>query len=121
MPEFTPTPYMLEKHADKGEGEPWKIYAWCIRDAICKHSGLKPLNEPCKFRDKMGFCKLMNGEVDKAVINGQTFQYKQDAPKQSIKISKPNLLKRLSTLTYKLADKAKDNIDRLKGMIIDED
>ena len=33
MPEFTPNPIMLEKHADKGK-EPWEIYAWCVRDAI---------------------------------------------------------------------------------------
>ena len=39
MPEFTPNPYMLEKHADKGK-EPWEIYAWCVRDAIAKHAGI---------------------------------------------------------------------------------
>lgn len=118
MPEFTPTPYMLDQHADKGNGEPWKIYAWCVRDAICKHSGLKPLNEPCTYTDKKGFCALMNGEVNKAIINGQEFEYVKDTPKQSIKIRKPNLLKRISTMTYKLAGKAKE---KLKGMIIGEE
>jgi len=118
MPEFTPTPFMLEKFADKGQGEPWKIFAWCVRDSICKHSGLKPLNEPCKYQDKKGFCNLMNGVVDKAIINGQTFEYEKDTPKQSVKISKPNLLKRLRTMTYSLAGKAKD---KLKGLIITEE
>ena len=35
MPDFTPNAYMLEKHSDKGD-EPWKIYAWCVRDAMAK-------------------------------------------------------------------------------------
>ena len=81
MPEFTLTPYMLEKHWDKGEGVPWKIYAWCVRDAICKHSGLKPLNEPIKYADKKNFWALMKGSVDKALINGQVFEYENDEPK----------------------------------------
>ncbi len=34
-PDFTPTPKMLELHADKGK-EPWEIYAWCVRDVISK-------------------------------------------------------------------------------------
>ena len=43
MPEFTPNAVMLEKHADKGK-EPWEIFAWCVRDAICKKSGLTKLD-----------------------------------------------------------------------------
>lgn len=39
MPDFTPNSVMLDKHADKGR-EPWEIFAWCVRDAICKQSGL---------------------------------------------------------------------------------
>ena len=44
MPEFTPTPWMLEHHADKGE-QPWQIYAWCVRDAMSKYSGIAKLDE----------------------------------------------------------------------------
>ena len=40
MPEFTPNAVMLEKHADKGN-EPWEIFAWCVRDAMAKRSGLE--------------------------------------------------------------------------------
>ena len=40
MPEFTPNSVMLDRHADKGS-QPWEIFAWCVRDAISKHSGLK--------------------------------------------------------------------------------
>lgn len=40
MPEFTPTPYMKETFAGKDKGGDWSIYAWCVRDAICKHSGI---------------------------------------------------------------------------------
>jgi len=89
MPEFTPTPYMLEKYASKGDGVPWKIYAWCVRDVICKYSGLNPLNEPCKYQDKKGFIALMNGRTNKATINGQTFEYVKGKPKQTVIIQKP--------------------------------
>lgn len=50
MPEFTPNTIMLEKHADKGR-EPWEIYAWCVRDAIAKQSGL-PKENNNNFKDK---------------------------------------------------------------------
>ena len=40
MPEFTPNDYLLEHHADKGT-ESWEIYAWAVRDAMAKASGLK--------------------------------------------------------------------------------
>ena len=55
---------MLEKHANKGQGEPWKVYAWCVRDVICKNSGLLPLDERLSLKDRFGFEKLMNGEID---------------------------------------------------------
>lgn len=69
MPEFTPTPYMLEKHADKGK-EPWAIYAWCVRDAISRASGIPVLDEKLCLKDKMNFYELMNGRADRVEING---------------------------------------------------
>lgn len=70
MPEFTPTPFMLEKYANKDKGGPWTIYAWCLRDAICKQSGLIPLDEKLSFKDKSAFIGIMNAQVDRAEING---------------------------------------------------
>ena len=69
MPEFTPTPYMLEKHRDKGDS-PWQIYAWCVRDAMCKYSGLIPLDERLDLKDKYAFKALMNGQANRVEING---------------------------------------------------
>ena len=40
MPIFTPTDFMLDQHADKGE-EDWQIYSWCVRDAIAKAGDFK--------------------------------------------------------------------------------
>ena len=40
MPPFMPNDKMLQLHADKGEQE-WEIFAWCVRDAICKAGNLK--------------------------------------------------------------------------------
>ena len=48
MPPFTPTPWMLEKHADKGE-EPWQIYAWCLRDAMCKFGGVPTFEHRVRY------------------------------------------------------------------------
>ena len=79
MPEFTPTPDMLKLHGDKGIA-PWEIYAWCVRDAISKQSGIKTLDEKLALADKLEFIKLMNGEVDSAVVNGHRFSYQGDKP-----------------------------------------
>ncbi len=79
MPDFTPTPYMLEKHADKGT-EPWQIYAWCCRDAISKYSGMTCLNEKLSLKDKKAFEALMCGYSDTVEVNGQLFKYDGDEP-----------------------------------------
>ena len=79
MPDFTPNPWMLEKYADKGN-EPWEIYAWCVRDAMSKHSGIKVLDEKLELKDKKAFDSLMNGESNKVEINGQIWQYDDDTP-----------------------------------------
>ena len=82
MPEFTPTPYMLKKFADKGE--PWMIYAYCVRDAISQHSGIPVLDEKLDLNDKKAFESLMNGHQDSAEINGQIFRYSGDTPVQDV-------------------------------------
>ena len=52
---------MLEKFADKEKvGGPWTIFAHCIRDLICKQSGIEPLDEKLKLKDKLAFTDLMN-------------------------------------------------------------
>lgn len=83
MPEFTPNTFMLEKHADKGN-EPWKIFAWCVRDAISKHSGIIKLDEKLCLKDKNAFYALMSGHCDRAEINGQYFEYQGDEPVQEV-------------------------------------
>ena len=79
MPDFTPNPWMLERHADRGD-EPWQIYAWCVRDAISKHSGIKTLDEKLSLKDKLAFEALMAGYSDKVEVNGQIWQYENDKP-----------------------------------------
>lgn len=74
MPEFTPTPEMLELHKDKGE-EDWQVYAWCVRDVISKKSGL-PKIENVTFRDKIEYEKLMKGRKNKLVRGDRVFEYK---------------------------------------------
>ena len=99
MPEFTPNSWMLENHADKGN-EPWKIFAWCVRDAMSKYSGIEKLDEKLDFNDKRAFDKLMNGYVDRAEINGQFFEYNGDEPVQTVKLSSRSLIRRLSTVRH---------------------
>jgi len=101
MPEFTPTPFMLEKFADKDRGGgPWSIYAWCLREAISKQSGIPVLDEKLSLQDKMAFMGLMNGWSDRVEINGQLFEYKGDKPVQDVTISKMSQIRRKSTVTY---------------------
>ena len=40
MPEFRPNQHMLDRHRDKG-GDDWQVFAWCVRDAISRQSGLR--------------------------------------------------------------------------------
>ena len=83
------------------------MYAWCVRDAICKHSGLKPLDERLSLKDRFGFEALMNGKIDLAEINGQTFRYEGDKPVQELIISNVGLIRRLSTVSYDLVPDSK--------------
>ena len=79
---------MLDKFADKeSSGGAWSIFAWCLREAICKQRGLKPLNEKLSLKDKLAFEKLMNGSADRVEVNGQLFCYKGDIPVQDVTIS----------------------------------
>ena len=79
MPDFTPNPWMLENFADKGS-EPWEIYAWCVREAMSRASGIKTLDEKLSLKEKLAFESLMNGHSDKVEINGQIWQYENDHP-----------------------------------------
>ena len=99
MPDFTPNPWMLEKHDDKGN-DPWEIYAWCVRDAMSKHSGIKILDEKLALKDKKGFESLMNGESDKVEVNGQIWQYEGDHPVQEAVVNKKSYIRRKSTITW---------------------
>lgn len=58
MPEFEPTEYMFETHADKGR-ERWEVYAWALREAMMKYGDLEPCN--IALRDKLvyeGFMQM---------------------------------------------------------------
>lgn len=74
LPEFTPTPTMLEKHADKGLEE-WEIYAWCIRDVISKASGLPKHHDNLTYKDKNAYDSLMEGRADRVEVCGQIYEY----------------------------------------------
>ena len=43
LPPFIPNDYLYKKHADKGE-EKWEIYAWAVKDAMCKAGNFKNSN-----------------------------------------------------------------------------
>ena len=101
MPDFTPNPWMLERHSDRGNA-PWEIYAWCLRDAMSKHSGIKTLDEKLALKDKLAFESLMNAKSDKVEINGQIWQYIGDKPIQEVVIAKKSFIQRRSTITYDL-------------------
>ena len=74
LPEFTPTPFMLEKFKSKGlgdngeESEPWKVYAWCVREAMSQASGIPTLDDPLDVRLRFAYEKLMNGKVDEIEV-----------------------------------------------------
>ena len=71
MPEFTPNTIMLERHADKGN-EPWEIYAWCVRDAMSKQSGLPKANNNI-LKEKLAYVDFMNCQKDFMEVQGRLF------------------------------------------------
>ena len=109
MPEFTPNAIMLEKHWDRGD-EPWEIYAWCVRDAIAKYSGIQKLEEKLCLKDKLAYAELMNSNLDRVEINGQMFEYEGDHPIQEVRISSRALIKRRSTITYKILEEEPEEV-----------
>ena len=74
MPEFTPTEWMLDNHADKGK-EDWEIFGECVREAMCRQGKFDKCDRP--IRDKLEYEFLMKGETDVAQIDGKTFTYPQ--------------------------------------------
>jgi len=70
MPPFVPNETMLKRHSDKGESE-WEIYAWCVRDAMAKASGLKLCNR--SIRERLLYENFMKGKVNQIEIDGKAF------------------------------------------------
>ena len=72
LPEFTPNDKMLQLHADKGQ-EDWEIFAECVRDVICKQSGLPKCD--LMLREKMAYYKMCIGELKTIQIDGKTYSF----------------------------------------------
>lgn len=77
MPTFSPNDYMIRKFAQKvrdaeggKEPEPWEVYAWCVRDAMAKQSGMSvsdmPMSKKLEFEDFMNY-RRNNVEYDGVV------------------------------------------------------
>lgn len=47
MPDFEPNEYLFENFKDKGKDR-WEIYAWAVRDAMCKAGNLEPCDQTLK-------------------------------------------------------------------------
>jgi hypothetical protein len=61
LPEFEPTEYLFETHSDKGK-ERWEVFAWAVRDAMLKHSGLEPCDYSLKAKFQYeGFMQMKKG------------------------------------------------------------
>jgi hypothetical protein len=52
---------MLKRHSNKGESD-WEIYAWCVRDAMAKASGLKLCNR--SIRERFLYEDFMRGKIN---------------------------------------------------------
>ena len=67
MPPFMPNKKMLQLHRDKGEKD-WEVYAWCLRDAIAKSSGL-PKEDNASLRTKNTYCRFYDGTTKEMEID----------------------------------------------------
>ena len=80
MPEFTPTEWMLEKHANKSE-HVWEVFAECVREAMGRQGGFILDNHT--NRDKLAYEGFMCGNIDEVTIDGKTFKYSPGGNKTS--------------------------------------
>ena len=71
MPPFMPNDKMLELHADKGEHD-WEIFAWCVRDAICKAGNLKKFDNG-SLRQKNVYGSIYTGKAEEIEMEGKTY------------------------------------------------
>lgn len=72
MPAFVPNQFMLEKHSDKGTFD-WEVYAWCLRDAIAKHSGLEKTEQ--SYKEKIAYERFMYGITDSVSWQNRTYHH----------------------------------------------
>lgn len=56
FPTFQPNDYLFETHKDKGE-EKWEIYAWAVRDLMCKNAGFKVCDQ--HYKEKKDYWKSL--------------------------------------------------------------
>lgn len=56
LPTFQPNEYLFKTHADKGK-ERWEIYAWAVREAMSRSSGIKTSEQ--SYRNGLEYFKLM--------------------------------------------------------------
>lgn len=70
LPPFQPNKWMYDTHRDSPgrDSQDWEVYAWCLRDAMAKRTGLKTDNQP--LRDKLAYEKFMQRETNHLVYGG---------------------------------------------------
>jgi hypothetical protein len=61
---------MVDKYKHTGMKD-HEIFAWAVREAMAKASGLKTIEADVK--DKVDYKKFMSGTIDSLSINGKTF------------------------------------------------
>ena len=72
MPEFTPTQWMLDNHAEKGSAD-WEVFAECVREVMVKHGGFTKEDRP--IREKLAYEAFMNGEKETCELDGRVFTH----------------------------------------------
>ena len=59
MPDFQPNEFLFETHSNKG-GDRWEVFAWAVRDAMCKAGNFEKCEIP--IRDKIKYEAYMQME-----------------------------------------------------------
>jgi hypothetical protein len=61
---------MLDNHADKGQ-EDWEIYAECLRQAMCKTSGMSDFSTT--VRERLRYEDFMNMAIHDIAVEGRRY------------------------------------------------
>eukprot|EP00352_Strombidinopsis_acuminata_P009643 CAMPEP_0176375994 /NCGR_PEP_ID=MMETSP0126-20121128/27885_1 /TAXON_ID=141414 ORGANISM="Strombidinopsis acuminatum, Strain SPMC142" /NCGR_SAMPLE_ID=MMETSP0126 /ASSEMBLY_ACC=CAM_ASM_000229 /LENGTH=125 /DNA_ID=CAMNT_0017737269 /DNA_START=828 /DNA_END=1205 /DNA_ORIENTATION=+ len=79
MPPFQPNEYLFEKFRKSTSQPDWEVFAWAVRDAMAKSSGLEVSDQP--LREMVAYDKFMTKRTPSVQFGDKTFIATEESSK----------------------------------------